>query len=253
MTLAREIKREKISLEEKDDKHNALNDDFFLSRSTLGSPHDNGLRLYFDEDPLVEVVALLRNSYEPYQVHSIISDDQYILDDLRISHEDIEIAGEVRSHFLNKYLMKTLQNHQLTQFQQAVQKVLYEPLTIKANEVGILTKLYPFYVEDKQTEAIIKDAVSIENMYEPLQIDNVVTFAGSVERSARGGKFTRYYWQTASGHLLKVDVQGSERQAWRVVSKAKKIHIRGFIIVGVVSGYWFNVGDLKRSKFEILD
>jgi hypothetical protein len=252
MPLAREIKREKVTLEKKDYKQTTLNDDFFLS-SSLGGIHDDGTRLYFREDPLPEVVSYLRSGHQPFQVHATIFDSDSIIDDITVTDKDVEVAADIRSHFLNKFLLRTLKNQELTKFQSTVQKMLYEPLELRANEIGALTKLYHFYTEDRQTEAIIKDAVSIENMHEPLEIDGIVTFAGSVERSARDGKFVRYYWKTANGNLIKVDANGSSNQAWRVVAKAPQLHIRGFVFVTTVSGYWFSVGDLKRSKFEILD
>lgn len=249
MPLQREANREKVTIEQAKKDFN----DFFIVSSTP-CPQDNGLRLYFAEDPLPEVIAILRQGYPPYKAFAnVIDSDNEI--EVKVTQEDVDIAQLVKRHFLNKYLMMTLNNQPLSKFQETVQGMLSDPTSLKGCEVQALVKLYHFYLEDKGTESIIKDAKDIVDTHKPLSINGTVTFVGNVRRNSRDAKFMRYFWKTEDGHLIKMDAntETSEYQAWRMVAKEKQLRICGDLFTVKLQGQDFVVGDLKRSRFEILD
>lgn len=253
MGLVCEVNRQRIpnktEINSKKDKFT----DFFLEDSP-NKFGDASLQLTFDIDPLYEVVALVRNGWEPYQVYSAMYDPNNT-PGTKITDEDREAAERVRRHFQYKYLMRQLQQKSLSKFQETVLRLLDSPAVLYGNEISPLVKLYTFYLEDKATENIFKNAESIPNTERPLIVDGPVQFAGAVERTARNEKFTRYFWRTEDNYLLKLDAshRTAEQQAWRVISKLDEIYVRGDIFTLHLHGYEYIVADMKRSLFEILN
>ncbi len=255
MALVCEVSRERIKTEEEiKDPTSKHKSNFFLDITSRYGINKE-LKIYFDSDPLAEVMSLYRQGYEPYQAYEYIYDSDST-PGCKVTDEDRHLAEKVRRHFQHKYMLQQLRQKNLSEFQLTVQDMLERTNYITGNEIAPLVKLHHFYQEDKQSEKIFANSTSWDEVGTPMYLtENTLTFAGAVKRKAKNDDIVRYFWRTKSGHLVKIDANANthENQAWKMVSKLPEIKMTGDIFTLHLHGYDFVVGDLKRCKFEIHD
>lgn len=251
MSLICEIdrKRDKLSAGDEPKKFT----DFWLESATTryGDPR---LTIRFDSEPLDEVVALAQQGWEPYQIYNVIYDSDTTTS-VVITDDDRALAEKIRRHFQNKYLMRQLQQKEISTFQKNVLRLLESSKELNGSDIGPLVKLHSFYLEDKQSEKILANSCSIPTPGESFDLNNTeLEFAGKVARKAKNEDVVRYFWRNKDGYLFKIDANANthEGQAWKVVASVGKINVLGKIFTVHLHGYDFVVGELARSKFEIL-
>lgn len=216
----------------------------------------------FNRDPMIDIVALIRTGCDINDIYEVISYDNsrtYVASvDYEVNSDDQTLAERISRHFKNKFMMLRLSGTPLTSFQEAADAVLSKPLVLKKTNVGLLVKLYDFYIEDKLTDTIVKDAKSADYFDDVAAFNETLTFAGSVDHATKGRKSKLFYWKAKSGVLLVVEVDhrsdiSSAAPLWDYLAKKGTVGIRGLARSSYLRGRDFRVLRLAGNNFEILD
>jgi len=213
-------------------------------------------QVYFDSNPLAEVVAMAREGMKPFEVRRVLFETDRS-SQVKVTDQDRDIANKVRRHFQHKFLLMQLKQKRLTEFQLAVQEVLLRnQYYLFEEEMSLFVKLYPFYLEDKQVESILDESKRIPIAGGFLLLNNVrLKYVGNVERKTKSKNELRYFWRTPEDHLVSVAVSSKccNNQAWKMVSMLPEITITGSVSTFCLPGTDFEIAGLERGEFEIFN
>ena len=211
--------------------------------------------LNFGDDPLALVIAMQRSGEDLPSIMSTltgIGKRKTTIATLTVTAEDRAMAEVIYKHFRNKILMRRLKNQNLSKFMQAVDEVVEDRHKIEVDSLAPLIKLPDFYREDIDTAAIFNAHTSVPGSLRK-ELDCVIKYVGTVERSTQRFKGEFQYWATPSNHLVQVQLEKSNLASagWRYIAQEGTVRIRTqHPFVTTIRGYDMNVVKLT-ANYEI--
>jgi hypothetical protein len=211
--------------------------------------------LKFDDDPLALVIAMQRSGEDLPSIMNTLTDigkRRTTIATLTVTAEDRAMAEVIYKHFRNKILMRRIKNQNLSKFMQAVDEVVEDRHKIEVDSLAPLIKLPDFYREDIDTAAIFNAHTSVPGSLRK-ELDCVIKYVGTVERSTQRFKGEFQYWATPSNHLVQVQLEKSNLASagWRYIAQEGTVRIRTqHPFVTTIRGYDMNVVKLT-ANYEI--
>lgn len=194
---------------------NALKDDDWLEEEIFSGEKRKVECFNFTDDTLALVCGCLRTGHDLVQTFTTVEQvgkKQISIKDV-INSEDRELANKIRSYFKNRIITRRLKNQYISKWMEKTEAVLETPNELREDYISLLVKLPDFYQENTEREAIFKKHVSmskpVNTKISIVELNSLVSFAGSVERSSKSEKHVTFYFSTEDNHLVAVDVERS--------------------------------------------
>jgi hypothetical protein len=177
----------------------------------------------FDFDPIAFTLAATKHNKYLTEIHSLLTLDRdnfiFVADkaDYESILEDVPLfqseATKIQQYFKNKILLRRLKNYHISRYMTVMEEVLANPRVLKASHIPAMLKLADFYREDTETDAILKNHVSLTGEPRRLKLDDVFEFAGSVQKFNKKLYQVRYYFANKERNLVSFIVNGKDNNA----------------------------------------
>jgi hypothetical protein len=133
----------------------------------------------------------------------------------------------IKSHFLNKFMLKGLRGRALSSYESKLFGLLSDDTNTSytVEDLTAISKISTFYYEDMATEALVEGFApatdSITDVTLPLEFVNELKFG-----SKRKREFVFQYWKTPDNRLVEFVVKyGPEKKAWDALKNHGKIQL----------------------------
>jgi hypothetical protein len=175
-----------------------------------------------EHDVLSYIVAMQELGMTGHQCVAVIKNEFGNSVDTVITDEHKQQAQLIKSHFKNSIMLRRLTGKIVSRWMERVAEIVDNSKTIIGDDVRIAVTLPRFYNEYKQTEAIFKGKVPVEeNIFKQDSINENFQFVGSVDRISTKEKQRRYYFANSQNKLLAVfvDLHTGAHNVWDYVTK----------------------------------
>lgn len=181
-----------------------------------------------NNDVLACVVAMQESGVSVPECVDFFQKDKGIIK-VAVTEEHTEQSRLIKCHFKNNIMLRRLASKPVSAWMECADDVSDSSNTINADYIRIITTLPRFYLESKNTEALLKGKVSVSAPELPFtSIDERFEFLGMVERTSSMEKQNRYYFVNAHNNVLGVfvDLRSGAQNVWDYVVKlTPHIHI----------------------------
>ena len=165
-----------------------------------------------------------------------------------------EKSKSIRTYFKHRLFMRRLNSKHISKYMLGLEEILENPTSIKRSNLKILVKLPDFYRESTETDAVLKNAVSVNKNFKQRRVllSEQFEFVNSIKRNSKNQNVTRFYFKNKTNNLLLIEATTGSNEYNLIdylVRQDKPILIDGSCLVRHQAGYdeflMYQDGDLR--------
>lgn len=197
-------------------------------------------KIHFEHSPLQYAC---QEYYKGLDCCHIVNDIVESNGNLLEPKDGLRKSQEISRYFKNKHMIRRLKGKRITNWMNAVDRILDDVYNIYQEDAKIIGTLPRFYEENRQTESLISKYKSVKQRSNFLNREFKAEFVTKIERHSQRQSHIDYYWKTQENSLIRVRTQFGHYSstAWDFVSKQPSITFKGDFGSDYIHGHAFNV------------
>jgi hypothetical protein len=147
-----------------------------------------------------------------------------------VTPEDMMQAKTIRNYYRNIIMVKQLKDEPLLDQMKLLNTIITDERAINRELIPVLNRMPAMYREDIETAELFKMAKEPSKAKKQIRLDEVVRFAGQVQKTVGGIVFKEFYFLgTHADTLFAATVRADtiEEAGWRYISKQGNIKVTG--------------------------